>query len=135
MTLVRCHWLLTNVISLTYSVFKIINFVNVLRHIFDVLCLKKNFKRLNFTIKKIIKKLIRRINKSNFIFSKKQKIKKKKFNLKDRFVAEGSFDLPTSGLWAQHASSAPLCWKLKVCVLFFIFQILKLNYFSFLVKR
>ena len=26
------------------------------------------------------------------------------------YVAEGGFDPPTSGLWAQHASSAPLCW-------------------------
>lgn len=26
-------------------------------------------------------------------------------------IAEGCFDQPTSGLWAQHASSAPLCWK------------------------
>ena len=25
------------------------------------------------------------------------------------YVAEGGFDPPTSGLWAQHASSAPLC--------------------------
>ena len=25
------------------------------------------------------------------------------------FVAERSFDLRTSGLWAQHASTAPLC--------------------------
>ena len=27
------------------------------------------------------------------------------------YVAEGGFDPPTSGLWAQHASSAPLCWE------------------------
>ena len=26
------------------------------------------------------------------------------------YVAEGGFDPPTSGLWAQHASSAPLCY-------------------------
>ena len=26
------------------------------------------------------------------------------------FVAERSFDLRTSGLWAQHASTAPLCY-------------------------
>ena len=26
------------------------------------------------------------------------------------FIAESGFDPPTSGLWAQHASSAPLCW-------------------------
>ena len=25
------------------------------------------------------------------------------------YVAESGFDPPTSGLWAQHASSAPLC--------------------------
>ena len=25
------------------------------------------------------------------------------------FIAESGFDPPTSGLWAQHASSAPLC--------------------------
>ena len=25
------------------------------------------------------------------------------------FLAELDFDPPTSGLWAQHASSAPLC--------------------------
>ena len=25
------------------------------------------------------------------------------------FIAEGGFDLPTYGLWAKHASSAPLC--------------------------
>ena len=30
-------------------------------------------------------------------------------NFKIRDVAEGGFDPPTSGLWAQHASSAPLC--------------------------
>ena len=28
---------------------------------------------------------------------------------KKKALAEGSFDLPTSGLWAQHASTAPLC--------------------------
>ena len=32
---------------------------------------------------------------------------------KKLYVAESGFDPPTSGLWAQHASSAPLCWKLK----------------------
>ena len=25
------------------------------------------------------------------------------------FIAESGFDPPTSGLWAQHASSTPLC--------------------------
>ena len=25
------------------------------------------------------------------------------------FLAESGFDPPTAGLWAQHASSAPLC--------------------------
>ena len=28
------------------------------------------------------------------------------------YVAEGGFDPPTSGLWAQHASSAPLCYRI-----------------------
>ena len=28
-------------------------------------------------------------------------------------LAERSFDLRTSGLWAQHASTAPLCFMLK----------------------
>ena len=32
---------------------------------------------------------------------------------KKLYVAESGFDPPTSGLWAQHASSAPLCWKLN----------------------
>ena len=27
------------------------------------------------------------------------------------YVAEEGFDPSTSGLWAQHASAAPLCWK------------------------
>ena len=27
----------------------------------------------------------------------------------EAFIAESGFDPPTSGLWAQHASSAPLC--------------------------
>ena len=27
-----------------------------------------------------------------------------------RILAERSFDLRTSGLWAQHASTAPLCY-------------------------
>ena len=26
------------------------------------------------------------------------------------YIAEEGFDPPTSGLWAQHASAAPLCW-------------------------
>ena len=28
---------------------------------------------------------------------------------KERHIAEEGFDPPTSGLWAQHASAAPLC--------------------------
>ena len=27
----------------------------------------------------------------------------------EKFVAEGGFDPPTFGLWAQHAPAAPLC--------------------------
>ena len=32
----------------------------------------------------------------------------------DKKLAGGSFDLPTSGLWAQHASTAPSCWRYNV---------------------
>ena len=33
--------------------------------------------------------------------------------IEKKYLAERSFDLRTSGLWAQHASTAPLCspWK------------------------
>ena len=34
-------------------------------------------------------------------------------NLKSQ-LAERSFDLRTSGLWAQHASTAPLCLDVKI---------------------
>ena len=30
-------------------------------------------------------------------------------NKNKKLVAESGFDPPTSGLWAQHASTAPLC--------------------------
>ena len=30
-----------------------------------------------------------------------------------KLLAERSFDLRTSGLWAQHASTAPLCYLLS----------------------
>ena len=42
---------------------------------------------------------------------KKKRIKKKmeKFGKEKGFLAERGFDPRTSGLWAQHASSAPLC--------------------------
>jgi hypothetical protein len=33
---------------------------------------------------------------------------------KNWFLAERSFDLRTSGLWAQHASTAPLCYPCLV---------------------
>ena len=36
---------------------------------------------------------------------------------KKYYVAERSFDLRTSGLWAQHASTAPLCF-MKYLILF-----------------
>ena len=29
-----------------------------------------------------------------------------------KVIAEGGFDPPTFGLWAQHAPAAPLCWFL-----------------------
>ena len=34
----------------------------------------------------------------------------KKLGDKPKKLAERSFDLRTSGLWAQHASTAPLCY-------------------------
>ena len=34
-----------------------------------------------------------------------------KLNLDPKKLAERSFDLRTSGLWAQHASTAPLCYQ------------------------
>ena len=37
------------------------------------------------------------------------KEKGNKEKVENVYVAEGGFDPPTSGLWAQHASSAPLC--------------------------
>ena len=40
--------------------------------------------------------------------------------LKILYVAEGGFDPPTSGLWAQHASSAPLCWRLFETLFIFV---------------
>ena len=50
----------------------------------------------------------------NVLFPKNAKIKnckkEKKYNL-----AERSFDLRTSGLWAQHASTAPLCCSYNQC--------------------
>ena len=43
-----------------------------------------------------------------------------KFEKKKNILAERSFDLRTSGLWAQHASTAPLCcWYRtpnKICI-------------------
>ena len=35
------------------------------------------------------------------------------FLKKEKKLAERSFDLRTSGLWAQHASTAPLCSYVK----------------------
>ena len=44
------------------------------------------------------------------IKDKKKGIKKKLEKIgKEKFLAERGFDPRTSGLWAQHASSAPLC--------------------------
>ena len=38
--------------------------------------------------------------------------------IKEKYLAERSFDLRTSGLWAQHASTAPLCFLCdEKCVL------------------
>ena len=35
--------------------------------------------------------------------------KSKQLKWKKKFIAERGFDPRTSGLWAQHASTAPLC--------------------------
>ena len=40
---------------------------------------------------------------------KKEEGREKKKEKKKKQLAERSFDLRTSGLWAQHASTAPLC--------------------------
>ena len=36
-------------------------------------------------------------------------------NIYKKNLAERSFDLRTSGLWAQHASTAPLCYQYCGC--------------------
>ena len=36
------------------------------------------------------------------------------FQIKIRLLAEQGFDPRTSGLWAQHASAAPLCLPLRL---------------------
>ena len=42
-------------------------------------------------------------------FKKQEKSERVTKNKIKKFLAEDSFDLSTSGLWAQHASTAPLC--------------------------
>ena len=36
--------------------------------------------------------------------------------MSEKILAESSFDLPTSGLWAQHAPTAPLCLPEDRCL-------------------
>ena len=36
--------------------------------------------------------------------------------MSEKILAESSFDLPTSGLWAQHAPTAPLCLPEGCCL-------------------
>ena len=36
--------------------------------------------------------------------------------MSEKILAESSFDLPTSGLWAQHAPTAPLCLPEDCCL-------------------
>ena len=43
-------------------------------------------------------------------FEKKELLKLKKKMNKKKILAERGFDPRTSGLWAQHASTAPLCY-------------------------
>ncbi len=40
----------------------------------------------------------------------------------EKNLAEDGFDPSTSGLWAQHAPTAPLCWLVHNCVVFFIYM-------------
>ena len=42
-----------------------------------------------------------------------RKSEKKKKNNNNNLLAERGFDPRTSGLWAQHASTAPLCFRHK----------------------
>ena len=59
-------------------------------------------------IKKIIDSLFsKEIEQRMSTMSVQEKIKKKKRYFD--FLAERGFDPRTSGLWAQHASTAPLC--------------------------
>ena len=39
---------------------------------------------------------------------------------KKKFIAEDGFDPSTSGLWAQHAPAAPLCYVVRYCCHSFI---------------
>ena len=55
--------------------------------------------------------------------------------IKGLYVAEGGFDPPTSGLWAQHASSAPLCWRNSEVMLCKIFVRKKNQYFRIYALR
>ena len=58
----------------------------------------------------IVASVIQRFSRVNWIghrFKKKQKTKKSE--KKGKKIAEQGFDPWTSGLWAQHASAAPLC--------------------------
>ena len=48
-----------------------------------------------------------------FIRGKYQNILKKK-KKKKNVLAERGFDPRTSGLWAQHASAAPLCFSVTI---------------------
>ena len=48
------------------------------------------------------------------VFTSNKKRKKSILSLAESYIAEEGFDPPTSGLWAQHASAAPLCYFQKL---------------------
>ena len=65
----------------------------------------KTFRYIDGTTKKSV-----HYDLSIFIFIQQTRGRKSKEMKKYKEVAERSFDLRTSGLWAQHASTAPLCF-------------------------
>ena len=49
----------------------------------------------------------------NLAFCVRQGVQKTRMKKKVKMLAERGFDPRTSGLWAQHASTAPLCFRRK----------------------
>ena len=55
------------------------------------------------------------IGRSAFAVVKRHLIGEKRLAKKKKGVAEDGFDPSTSGLWAQHAPTAPLCLPIVRC--------------------